>query len=114
MTAAIYEVWEARFADLGYRPSNARICPLVTAGKRCRSGLGGEKCICQRHSEVLDHARVWLDKDGKHVYTAEPYEADGDELATLLADLHREGLRARFSGRSPWNLGSTFLIEITS
>jgi hypothetical protein len=113
ITESIYDQWDARFAEFGYRRSDATVCPLVAAGKRCRAWHGDDACLCQRHSRVLDHARAWLDQDGRHVFTAEPYDTDSDELEALIADLHREGLRATFSGQSPWNPGGTFLIVIT-
>jgi len=113
IAGTIYDQWDDRFAEFGYRPSDATVCPLVVAGKRCRAWHDDDGCLCHRHHGVLDHARIWIDRGGRHVFTAEPYDTDSDELEALIADLHREGLRATFSGHSPWNPGSTFLIVIT-
>ena len=97
----------------GFRPAGAQPCPLVAAGRRCRGWKGHDRCLCQRHRHrLLDHARLWLDKAGDHVYTAEPYDARGDDIVALVADLQAEGLEAHLYGRSPWNPEGTFLIII--
>ena len=74
---------ERAFA-LEWRPSTARRCPRVVAGLRCRAAAGS--CPCRTHRRLLDHARMWIDADGRRVLTAEPYGAAGDDLAAFLAD----------------------------
>lgn len=97
----------------GLRPSEAAICPRVVAGKRCAAHNGDEPCVCQRHHRLLDHGRIWLDAAGRHVLTGEPYSADGEDLADLVADMSGLGLDVSLSGRSRWNPGYTLLITIT-
>jgi hypothetical protein len=106
---SVHERHEAAFAELGYRPSRARICPRVIAGRHCRADVG---CICHAYHRVLDHARIWLDEAGDHVLTAEPYHAHGTDLVAFLLDLELLGLRACLSGASPWNPGHTLLITV--
>lgn len=105
---------EARFAEwYTLRPSKAPACPRVVAGKRCQVGNDqGLLCVCHRHRPVLDHGRMWLDEDGKHVLTGEPYDVALAGLLGLQVDLDELGLRATVTGRSPWNPGYTFLITI--
>lgn len=110
------EAQEYRAAQwFGLRPSRARICPRVVAGKRCIDGNLGKACVCHKHHDVFDHARIWLDETGRHVFTAEPYSysASGEEIAAMIADMAALGLEVRFSGRSPYNPGYTLLIKIT-
>lgn len=106
-----------RFATWwGWRPSKARCCPMVAAGKRClrdTSAYWRKDCICQRyHYPVLDHPRIWLDKDRRHVFTAEPYHFDGQEFAALVAECAELGLDVHVSGTSPYYPGGTCLIYI--
>jgi hypothetical protein len=46
------------------------------------------------------------------VFTVEPYEADGEDVARLLRDLAELGLDATLYGHSPWNPGGTFLLLV--
>lgn len=110
---AITDEHHRLFAEwFGLRPSTARPCPTVAAGKRCREYTDID-CICERHPHhLLDHARVWLNDRGEHVYTCEPYNISSRQLAAFLQDLHEYGLKATLSGRSPWNPGATFLILV--
>ena len=105
-----YQRRAAQWHDL--RPCDARPCPRVAAGRRCIAGNNPQRrCICERHGHPLfDHRRIWLDQAGRHVFTIEPYNAAGDDLAALLEDLHALGLDVDLTGRSPWNPGCTFLI----
>ncbi|WP_433541156.1 hypothetical protein ACQP10_08505 [Streptosporangium sandarakinum] len=108
-----HEAQEQRAADLfGLRPSRARICPRVVAGKHCQADH--DTCVCQRHHRLLDHGRLWLDPEGHHVLTGEPYSADGDALTALLTDTASLGLTVSITGRSLWNPGQTVLIRITA
>jgi hypothetical protein len=107
-----YEGWEERWAWDGYRPSRAAVCPLVVLGRRCRIGMpSGEDCICQRYDRLFDHAAVWIDRDGRKVYTAEPYDVGGDELADALAELHELGLQVYVTGLGRWH-PSTFVLKV--
>jgi hypothetical protein len=96
----------------GLRPSNARVCLRVVAGKRCVQPQ--RSCVCDKHQRLLDHGRIWLDEDGKHVLTGEPYNASPRELSALFADADEHGLKVRISGRSPWFPGATVLIHISA
>jgi hypothetical protein len=99
----------------GFRLSEAATCPRVAAGKRCRVGyFGGDRCICQRYAmTLLDHSRIWLDEDGRHAYTAEPYNFDGAEFAELAAECAGLGLSIYVTGRSPYFPGCTVLLVIS-
>lgn len=114
----VHEAHADRMARVhALRPSDARDCPQVVAGKRCRCAegwdVGRAPCPCQRYyPQLLDHCRIWLDAEGRHVLTAEPYSVDGDELADFLADMAALGLRVRISGRSQWH-PTTVLIIVT-
>jgi len=46
------------------------------------------------------------------VFTTEPYDADGADVAALLRDLDALGLAVTFDGRSPWDPGGTFLMLV--
>jgi hypothetical protein len=99
----------------GYRPSEARPCPMKVAGKSCqayRAYADQPACICERHQHLLDHGRIWLDQAGGYILTSEPYDAPGDELAGFIADLEALGLRLSLSGVSPWYPGYTFKLTI--
>lgn len=113
--STVYEDQERRAAELyGLRPSAAAVCPRVVAGKRCIAYRDEwTVCVCQRHRRALDHGRVWLDANGRHVLTGEPYEITGEDLAGLTADLAELGLRVDLTGQSLWNPGFTVLIKIT-
>jgi hypothetical protein len=108
-----YHAQELRAAEwYGLRPSGARICPRVVAGKHCLAYRSRARCVCQRHRPLLDHARIWLDTHGRHILTGEPYGVWGDDVMDLLTDLAALGLRASFTAHSVWNPGSTLLIRI--
>lgn len=110
-----YHSQQSRAAEwYGLRPSSARICPRVVAGKHCLAFRSRERCVCQRHRHVFDHGRIWLDRDGRHVLTGEPYGVSEDDLAELVTDLAQFGLHVSVGGSSPWNPGSTVLIRVTA
>ena len=112
-----YVAQNERAAALGYRPSKAPVCPRVVVGKRCVLYWGRSKsCSCQDRfgrRALFDHGRMWLDEEGQHVLTAEPYGASGVEVAALVTDLVELGLDLRISADSPWYPGSTILLTIT-
>lgn len=110
MTTAHDQQEHRALEEFGLRPSQARICPRVVAGRHCRADTG--ECACIRHHRLLDHGRIWLDIDGRHVLTGEPYEAAGEDIAVLAEELLPLGLVVSLSGRSLWNPGHTVLIRI--
>ncbi len=106
---------QARFREwFGWRPSGALPCPRIAAGKHCLVGTRTPGlCTCCKYTHgLLDHARVWLDGDGGHVYTAEPYDFDGAEFAELAAECAGLGLDVCVTGTSPYFPGRTTLIVI--
>lgn len=110
---------EAAFAEIGYRPSSAAICPRVVAGKRCSIGydlrrlsIGSHICVCWRFAHVLDHGRMWIDRDSTHVLTSEPYDFCDDEITSYLSELRVLGLEAHFTGHARWH-PTAILITVT-
>ena len=101
---------ERMYRIFGYRESKARVCPRVTAGKRCSSR---PDCVCRRYRRPLDHGRIWLDHEGKSVFTSEPYSLNGEDIAALVSEMEELGLTVTLEGRSQWNPGSTLLLRIT-
>jgi hypothetical protein len=71
------------------------------------------RCVCETHRNILDHGRIWLDADGGHVLTGEPYGTRAEELAVLTADAKDLGLKVEVSDDSPWFPGSTVLVYIS-
>ncbi len=99
------------YADLGLRPSTRRLCPRSLSGRRCKAWNPAKPaCVCL--NRVLDHLAAWTDRDGRPVLTAEPYNADGADLAELIGDLAALGLRVTVDGRSPHYPGATVLLLI--
>ncbi len=96
------------YADLGLRPSTRSLCPRSLAGRHCKAW--NPPCPCQH--PALDHLNAWTDRNGRPVLTAEPYSADGEELAELIGDLVALGLRVTVDGRSPYYPGATTLLLI--
>lgn len=90
---------------------NGTQCPLRIIGKHCTAG-GYRLCVCEKHSRLLDHPRLWRDARGKYVFTAEPYDMQSKQgsLTDLKADLVPLGIRVSITSRSPWNHGRTTLI----
>jgi|GEM_PF-3543974 len=115
MAAALLQALHPYPAD--WRPSNARACPRVVAGKRCRlyaeTRYGLEyDCACAGWSHtLLDHRRMWRTPAGL-VLTAEPYHVDGEELARFVAVCEELGLRVTLSGRSPYFPGAALLLRV--
>lgn len=111
------ESYAARMhAARGYRDSRAAVCPRVVAGKRClaytRSWTRGfsEECPCREHSHLFDHAAIWLDGEGRHVFTAEPYHINPEDLARAQVDLTSLGLVLEVTTESYWFSGTTLLV----
>lgn len=101
--------------NYGLRPSQARICPRVVAGKRCLT-YHRSRCLCDKHRSLLDHGRMWLDEHGRHVLTGEPYHIAPDDLAAFTDDMAKLGLQVNVKPKSEsfWYPGHTHLILITS
>lgn len=116
-------------AAFGYRPSHARACPRVVAGKRClqfrqsrtwpyrpasRRGPEPWACACVTHHDLLAHRRIWLNPEGRHVFTVEPYGIERpDALAAFTADCAALGLTVTVSETdAQWCPGSTVLITV--
>jgi hypothetical protein len=104
-------------AWFGLRPSSARRCPRVVAGRRClahryfRDGVA--RCACEQYEFPLwDHVRIWLDQAGRYVLTLEPYGANGANVAMLARAMRSLGLVVDVTARSPWSPGRTVLILI--
>ena len=101
-------------AKFGFRPSAARTCPRVVAGKLCQSSQD-DRCLCQRYSRLLDHGRIWLDRASRHVLTAEPYHLiSAQELAAFEREVEGLGLELIISGGSLWCPGSAFLLMVVA
>jgi hypothetical protein len=93
--------------------SSAPACPRVVAGKRCKY----VNCLCQYGggiSNLLDHRGIWLDKNRRHVFTAEPYTSslDLELLEGFRAEAAHLGLTVRLSARSPWFPTYTTMIIV--
>jgi hypothetical protein len=98
-------------AFVGWQVSSAKPCPRVLAGQRCLfAGVDPAPCLCQHRA--LDHARRWVDPNGCHVLTGEPYDMDGADLVEFVGACRDLGLTVTVDGRSPWNPGQTFLLRI--
>lgn len=107
--AAMYD----RFA---YRPTSGAPCPRIVAGRRCLGpSWTGERpdCVCIRYRPLLDHARLWRDRRGSRVLTAEPYStADASLLPDFVAECHVLGLTVSVDPDSPWCPGWTVLLTV--
>ena len=98
----------------GWRPSRAKLCPRVVAGKRCTRGYPRRSCICQEipGHPLMDHKRMWITPDGWFVLTSEPYDVAPNELATLRARVAELGLTVDVEDDSPYRPGGTKLLLI--
>jgi hypothetical protein len=94
----------------GFRPSGAVPCPLVVAGRRCRLGSHGD-CLCRRFvARILDHTRIWLDAERRHVLTCEPYDPDPEMLAAFRDALAPFGVTVQVHPENYWYHGTTLLL----
>lgn len=97
-----------------FTPSSARACPYIVAGKRCRVGVS-DTCLCQQfYHRPLDHARLWRDKGGQYVLTAEPYDFDAAsaEYLAFVEAMAAIGLSVTTSVDSAWCPDHTTLLVI--
>jgi hypothetical protein len=77
----------------------------------------GRNCLCrivQWRGTLFDHVFVWLDREGRHVLSSEPYNATIDHIAELTAQLGILGIDVTVGDRSPWAPDSTTLLLFTS
>lgn len=100
----------------GLRPTNGPACPRILAGKSCLSYSGrysnDSDCPCQRYRKLLDHGRIWFDKNGRNILTGEPYYAHGREIAEFVAEMTELGLSVSFPGQSMWNAHTLTIMVI--
>ena len=98
----------------GLRPSTARACLRVVLGKRCVASIDWD-CLCQTvmHRQPFDHVYIWLDRDGQHVMTLEPYDLTPRRIEELTAQMAGLGITVTVGDRSPWYPGSTTLLLLT-
>ena len=90
-----YEHEERMLVWHGLRPTKARPCLRVLRGQRCISGYSWtDNCLCatvQRRNvhPMFDQVRIWLDQDGRHVLTIEPYgfPTPVEEFTRKMAEL---------------------------
>lgn len=118
-----YDEQIARAAERGLRPSRARVCMRVVAGRRCLWASDHPRGCqgCRNGLDVglvWDHPRIWLDATGRHVLTLEPYdyglrgEEEFDVVRAAAAEL---GLTVTVEPpeSSLYYPGHTHLITIT-
>ncbi|MCV7317253.1 hypothetical protein H7J77_17095 [Mycolicibacillus parakoreensis] len=91
-----YAAREQRAAEIGWTPAQPDFitCPRHLVGKRCRNDYGYALCWCS--SRLNDHGAMWLDNDAnrnEQFVLWEPYGADGDELAAIIAAARADGIR---------------------
>jgi hypothetical protein len=59
-----------------------------------------------------DHSQSYKNKDGDIIYTSEPYSLRAETLRELLTYAEEHGFELTLSGRSCYNPGKSFLIEL--
>lgn len=96
----------------GFRESNAQPCPRVVVGLRCVAFRSSQRpCACEHHDhQVFDHRAMWLDSNGHHVLTSEPYGFDQAHLDEFLADHPDLPLLVHVHPEGLWFEGTTLLI----
>ncbi len=109
---------QAMLDRFGYTPTSMVPCPRVLATRTCyaRAWDGAPStrpnCLCLRSREILDHARLWHDRDGRRVLTAEPYGLTADVLSTFVAECRALGLWVTVAPDSLWCPGAAVLVTI--
>ena len=99
----------SRALELGLRQTSTGSCPRRLAGLPHRPG----SCWCE--SRLNDHGRRYRrTQDDRPVILWEPYSADGEALADVLAAASVDGLHVTLSGASPWYPGNTLSIAFES
>jgi hypothetical protein len=109
---------EQRMLDWhGLRPSKAARCLRVVQGKRCILGNGwNDHCLCRMQSSynLFDHVGIWLDAEGRHVLTSEPYNSNPQRIEDLTAQMADLGITVTVGDPSPWYPGHTTLLMFTA
>jgi hypothetical protein len=80
-----------------------------TVGWHDEDGEDGFCLLCTTHARVLDHRGLWLDQDGRRIFTFEPYDTDGESLVAFITDAAAHGLRVMVTGASGYYPGHTYL-----
>ena len=109
------ERYRETFPDLRKAKRSVVCCPRVVAGKRCQEGYpdSGGHCICLRYyNRILDHSRMWIDREGCKVMTSEPYGIDLDVLYKFREECRNLGLTVSIRAYSPYNPGATMMVMI--
>ncbi|WP_100502045.1 hypothetical protein [Geodermatophilus chilensis] len=112
--------WVEVAADLGLRPSRGRVdCVGALLGQRCREWperRAGDPCVCrplrEEFGSINDHARRWIDAEGRPVLTLETYVPEGSRLDAFRAYCAAHGLTVETGERSPHLPGETLLLIV--
>ena len=62
----------------------------------------------------FDHVHTWLDREGRHVLTSEPYDLTPRRVEELTEEMAALGIAVTVSDRSPWYPGSTTLLILAA
>jgi hypothetical protein len=105
---------EHRARKLGDTYVSDHSCPRKLVGKRCRNNYDYGACWCTDFTDLgrhlHDHGATWRSRHGTLFVLWEPYGADGDVLAELVATARHDGLAVRVC-ESVWNPPHTIGIR---
>jgi hypothetical protein len=110
MTAHEQLMWEWH----RLRPSKAQRCLRVVQGRQCVAYNNWRRdCLCQvvQRGVLFSHTRIWLDSDGHHVLTSEPYTVSRQTVAALIEQTSDLGIALTISDRSPWGAAALLLMS---
>ena len=102
---------QKRLTELCWRELSDDGCPLRLVGRQClndRDGYEYGDCWCC--SRLNDPSATYTDRPGHRFVLWEPYGADGDALAEVIAQARTAGLRVTITS-SVWNPPSTIGIR---
>ena len=97
-----------------FKIDRARSCPRRLVRRHCRRG----ECWCLSH--LNDHGATWTVADrsdeplrqvANRMVVWEPYQANGEDLAEVIAAAERDGLMVMVSTDSAYLPGSTLAIQ---
>jgi len=101
--------------DYSYDPEwrrvrGIRICPMLIANFVCE----GRGCICMRHDymTILDHGKLWVDRDENALITYEPYKQEVALLGAFILQCKSLSLSVQRSEESPHYPGQTILLIV--